>query len=115
MKQSIFISFRYILSLLNKFEVALTWDLRTLLIPSLLPVTEDEPENRITLKVSNYSQYQSVDISLLIIQNIVNFNRLFQSRPKEKCLYQNQALYHRLTIDRLHYLERHLNHCHDYY
>ncbi|CAM1297638.1 Uncharacterised protein g1884 [Pycnogonum litorale] len=27
----------YILSLLNKFEVALTWDNRTLLIPSLLP------------------------------------------------------------------------------
>lgn len=42
---------RYILSLLNKFEVALTWDLRTLLIPSLLPLTEDEPENTITLKV----------------------------------------------------------------
>ncbi|CRK89702.1 CLUMA_CG003464, isoform A [Clunio marinus] len=31
----------YIVSLLNKFEVALTWDSRTLLIPSLLP-TEDE-------------------------------------------------------------------------
>lgn len=31
----------YIVSLLNKFEVALTWDARTLLIPSLLP-TEDE-------------------------------------------------------------------------
>ena len=30
----------YIVSLLNKFEVALTWDNRTLLIPSLLP-TED--------------------------------------------------------------------------
>lgn len=43
---------KYILSLLNKFEVALTWDLRTLLIPSLLPLTEDEPENNITLKVS---------------------------------------------------------------
>lgn len=42
---------KYILSLLNKFEVALTWDLRTLLIPSLLPITEDEPENTITLKV----------------------------------------------------------------
>ncbi|OQR71714.1 leucine-rich repeat serine/threonine-protein kinase 1-like [Tropilaelaps mercedesae] len=31
----------YILSLLNKFEVALTWDGRNLLIPSLLP-TEDQ-------------------------------------------------------------------------
>ncbi|XP_066583862.1 leucine-rich repeat serine/threonine-protein kinase 1 [Prorops nasuta] len=31
----------YIVSLLNKFEVALTWDYRTLLIPSLLPTEED--------------------------------------------------------------------------
>lgn len=30
----------YILSLLNKFEVALTWDGRTLLIPSMLPSEE---------------------------------------------------------------------------
>lgn len=31
----------YIVSLLNKFEVALTWDARTLLIPSLLPEAEE--------------------------------------------------------------------------
>ncbi|XP_043263337.1 leucine-rich repeat serine/threonine-protein kinase 1 [Colletes gigas] len=31
----------YIVSLLNKFEVAMTWDYRTLLIPSLLPTEED--------------------------------------------------------------------------
>lgn len=31
----------YIVNLLNKFEVALTWDTRTLLIPSLLPSEED--------------------------------------------------------------------------
>ncbi|XP_031347203.1 leucine-rich repeat serine/threonine-protein kinase 1-like isoform X2 [Photinus pyralis] len=31
----------YIVNLLNKFEVALTWDSRTLLIPSLLPCEED--------------------------------------------------------------------------
>lgn len=30
----------YIVNLLNKFEVALTWDNRTLLIPSLLPSEE---------------------------------------------------------------------------
>ena len=30
----------YVVSLLNKFEVALTWDARTLLIPSLLPTEE---------------------------------------------------------------------------
>lgn len=31
----------YVVNLLNKFEVALTWDSRTILIPSLLP-TEDQ-------------------------------------------------------------------------
>lgn len=42
----------YIVSLLNKFEVALTWDSRTLLIPSLLPVEEDcRPGHAVTVKV----------------------------------------------------------------
>lgn len=40
----------YIVSLLNKFEVALTWDSKTLLIPSLLP-TEDESLNGKAVKV----------------------------------------------------------------
>lgn len=31
----------YIVNLLNKFEVGLTWDTRSLLIPSLLPSEED--------------------------------------------------------------------------
>ena len=40
------------MSLLNKFEVALTWDSRTLLIPSLLPVEEDSGSERaVTVKV----------------------------------------------------------------
>ena len=30
----------YVVNLLNKFEVALTWDSRTLLIPSLLPTEQ---------------------------------------------------------------------------
>ena len=30
----------YIVNLLNKFEVALTWDSRTMLIPSLLPTEQ---------------------------------------------------------------------------
>lgn len=42
---------RYILSLLNKFEVALTWDFCTLLIPSLLPVDEDSSTVTLMLKV----------------------------------------------------------------
>lgn len=43
---------RYIVSLLNKFEVALTWDSRTLLIPSLLPPDEDcRPGHAVIVKV----------------------------------------------------------------
>lgn len=41
----------YIVSLLNKFEVALTWDCRTLLIPSLLPTEEDILRNNQIIKV----------------------------------------------------------------
>lgn len=40
----------YIVNLLNKFEVALTWDNRTLLIPSLLP-SEEETQNIRTTSV----------------------------------------------------------------
>ncbi|XP_057330472.1 leucine-rich repeat serine/threonine-protein kinase 1 [Microplitis mediator] len=41
----------YIVSLLNKFEVALTWDYRTLLIPSLLPTEEDILRNNQFIKI----------------------------------------------------------------
>ncbi|XP_011493971.1 PREDICTED: leucine-rich repeat serine/threonine-protein kinase 1 [Ceratosolen solmsi marchali] len=41
----------YIVSLLNKFEVALTWDYRTLLIPSLLPTEEDLLRSNIIIKI----------------------------------------------------------------
>ncbi|KAK2577873.1 hypothetical protein KPH14_012597 [Odynerus spinipes] len=41
----------YIVSLLNKFEVALTWDYRTLLIPSLLPTEEDVLRNNQIIKI----------------------------------------------------------------
>lgn len=36
--------------------MALTWDFRTLLIPSLLPVTESDPENKIALKLATKAQ-----------------------------------------------------------
>lgn len=44
----------YVVSLLNKFEVALTWDSRTLLIPSLLPAAEEDrgPGEEVTVKVN---------------------------------------------------------------
>lgn len=41
----------YVVSLLNKFEVALTWDFRTLLIPSLLPTEEDILRNNQIVKI----------------------------------------------------------------
>ncbi len=46
----------YIVNLLNKFEVALTWDSRTLLIPSLLPTeqqmrTSPAPDARVRIAV----------------------------------------------------------------
>lgn len=47
----------YIVSLLNKFEVALTWDSRTLLIPSLLPAEEDcRPGHAVTVKIAARSR-----------------------------------------------------------
>ncbi len=46
----------YIVNLLNKFEVALTWDSRTLLIPSLLPTEQQmrtslAPDARVKIAV----------------------------------------------------------------
>lgn len=41
----------YIINLLHKFEVALTWDSKTLLIPSLLPMDESVAVNHIKVKV----------------------------------------------------------------
>ncbi|XP_054259390.1 leucine-rich repeat serine/threonine-protein kinase 1-like [Macrosteles quadrilineatus] len=41
----------YIVNLLNKFEVALTWDNRTLLIPSLLPAEQDVSNHTAGVKV----------------------------------------------------------------
>uniref|UniRef100_A0A182IMZ8 non-specific serine/threonine protein kinase n=1 Tax=Anopheles atroparvus TaxID=41427 RepID=A0A182IMZ8_ANOAO len=47
----------YIVSLLNKFEVALSWDARTLLIPSLLPTEEDSSSDRmVTVKIATRSR-----------------------------------------------------------
>lgn len=68
----------YIVNLLNKFEVALTWDSRSLLIPSLLPSEEDMYSQRaqpvsikvpvkskihkLRTKVSSQAMFDSIDI-----------------------------------------------------
>lgn len=47
----------YIVTLLNKFEVALSWDSRTLLIPSLLPDVE-KSQNEVVIKVTLRSYHR---------------------------------------------------------
>lgn len=56
----------YVVNLLNKFEVALTWDSRTLLIPSLLP-TEDQtaydlPGSDVRVKVNVHTIYSYLNL-----------------------------------------------------
>lgn len=64
----------YIVSLLNKFEVALTWDSRTLLIPSLLPLQEaSTPNSGTTVKLSQRSRGRSLGCS---VSQEVNLNNL---------------------------------------
>jgi len=66
--------FSYIVSLLNKFEVALTWDSRTLLIPSLLPLQEAAtPNSGSTVKLSQRSRGRSLGCS---VSQEVNLNNL---------------------------------------
>jgi hypothetical protein len=59
----------YVVNLLNKFEVALTWDSRTLLIPSLLP-TEDQtayglPGSDVRVKVKLLAKLNEIIFSQL--------------------------------------------------
>ncbi|XP_039969967.1 leucine-rich repeat serine/threonine-protein kinase 1 isoform X4 [Bactrocera tryoni] len=64
----------YIVSLLNKFEVALTWDSRTLLIPSLLPHHEECTANEgTTVKVFQRSRTRNLNKAC---SNKINVNSL---------------------------------------
>ncbi|XP_019848391.2 leucine-rich repeat serine/threonine-protein kinase 1 isoform X2 [Bactrocera dorsalis] len=64
----------YIVSLLNKFEVALTWDSRTLLIPSLLPHHEECTANEgTTVKVFQRSRTRNLNKGC---SNKINVNSL---------------------------------------
>ncbi|KOX77506.1 Leucine-rich repeat serine/threonine-protein kinase 1 [Melipona quadrifasciata] len=66
----------YIVSLLNKFEVALTWDYRTLLIPSLLPTEEDILRNNQIIKIpvkTRGIELKYSNITLLRLKE-VNYN-----------------------------------------
>ncbi|XP_017968519.1 leucine-rich repeat serine/threonine-protein kinase 1 isoform X2 [Drosophila navojoa] len=70
----------YIVSLLNKFEVALTWDSRTLLIPSLLPVQEAAVYNEgTTVKLLQRVRGRNVGCS---VSQELNLNKLiYEPRP----------------------------------
>ncbi|XP_059217831.1 leucine-rich repeat serine/threonine-protein kinase 1 isoform X2 [Stomoxys calcitrans] len=66
----------YIVSLLNKFEVALTWDSRTLLIPSLLPQNEDVTPNAGTIvKISQRTRGRNLNLGCSV-SNEINLNNL---------------------------------------
>ncbi|XP_054091980.1 leucine-rich repeat serine/threonine-protein kinase 1 isoform X2 [Zeugodacus cucurbitae] len=81
----------YIVSLLNKFEVALTWDSRTLLIPSLLPSHEDSTANGgTTIKVFQRSRARNLNKGC---SNKIDTNNLtFKSHSPHNCFGSDVGL-----------------------
>ncbi|KFB52135.1 hypothetical protein ZHAS_00020459 [Anopheles sinensis] len=78
----------YIVSLLNKFEVALSWDARTLLIPSLLPTEEDSNSDRmVTVKTVRHPDRS---ISRLLLMSY--FPSGFWSRLITRVLADDQVV-----------------------
>lgn len=70
----------YIVNLLNKFEVALTWDSRSLLIPSLLPSEEDmygQKAQPILIKVPVKSKLRKLRAKTLS-QSVLDFTDIFE-------------------------------------
>lgn len=74
----------YIVNLLNKFEVALTWDSRTLLIPSLLPSEEDMMLSQ--MHPGQYNQIVKVKVPLR--------SRGWAIRNKKISMSPKSLLYH---------------------
>ncbi|MCL4133478.1 UNVERIFIED_CONTAM: hypothetical protein GTU68_042962, partial [Idotea baltica] len=80
----------YIVSLLNKFEVALTWDNRTLLIPSLLPSEEQVvrgvpgTDMRIPVRSRGWTLRGKKFSNSPSGGNIVGNSSTFQPRAKEE-------------------------------
>ncbi|KAI4476963.1 hypothetical protein M0804_013143 [Polistes exclamans] len=84
----------YIVSLLNKFEVALTWDYRTLLIPSLLPTEEDVLRNNQIIKIpvksrSWYTRTKKITSPMITCLNVAgekaNSECVLTSRSQPDC------------------------------
>lgn len=75
----------YIVNLLNKFEVALTWDCRSLLIPSLLPSEEDMCGQRaqpVSIKVPVKSKIRKLQTKTLSqpMLELINIGEYITSR-----------------------------------
>lgn len=77
----------YVVSLLNKFEVALTWDSRTLLIPSLLPTEEESlSDKEVIVKIVARSRGWTMRTKNNIpLSNCENFKE--QQTPPESTVF----------------------------
>lgn len=86
----------YILYLLNKFEVALTWDNRTLLIPSLLPTEEQLragfPGCEVRIPLRSRSWALRKNFSSTISSN-TSFNLVLKSKEKRPQKLPLEAVY----------------------
>ncbi|XP_055377695.1 leucine-rich repeat serine/threonine-protein kinase 1 [Condylostylus longicornis] len=65
---------KYIISLLNKFEVALSWDSKTLIIPSLLPEYQTSMKKTV---IQVPRKFKTTDLSAVMCDNLI----LLSSKP----------------------------------
>ncbi|XP_017885653.1 leucine-rich repeat serine/threonine-protein kinase 1 [Ceratina calcarata] len=77
----------YIVNLLNKFEVALTWDYRTLLIPSLLPTEEDVLKSNQVIRIPVRSRGWHARAKKIAspVQSDSKIECVLTSRPQPDC------------------------------
>lgn len=74
----------YILSLLNKFEVALTWDNRTILIPSLLPSEESIMASRsVEVRIPVRSRNRVMNSFFNKNKKLIGYQRRMNSEPND--------------------------------
>lgn len=81
----------YIVSLLNKFEVALTWDYRTLLIPSLLPTEEDILRNNQIIKIPVKTRSWHIRSKKITSPMITFQNCTGESKSSTECVLTSRS------------------------
>ncbi|XP_014247457.1 leucine-rich repeat serine/threonine-protein kinase 1 [Cimex lectularius] len=79
----------YIVHLLNKFEVALTWDNRTLLIPSLLPTEDDIYTPSVRVKIPVRSRAWAVRNKKANLNTYANLNNSEESQRENELTSRN--------------------------